>query len=39
MAPSVQLWLAPSEKVDLLASYTFTGRRTDSLFTIAVYDG
>ncbi len=39
LAPSVQLWLAPSEKIDLLASYTFTGRRTDSLFTIAVYDG
>jgi len=39
LAPSVQLWLAPSEKVDLLASYTFTGRRTDSLFTIGVYDG
>ena len=38
-APSIEFWLAPTEKIDLMASYALHHRKTDSLFTIAVYDG
>jgi hypothetical protein len=37
--PSVDLWFAPSEKVDILASYSLHQRKTESVFGIAVYDG
>jgi hypothetical protein len=39
VSPSVDLWFAPDEKVDILASYSYNKRKTDSLFGIAVYDG
>ena len=39
MAPSIDLWFAPDEKVDFLASYSYGRRKTESVFGIAVYDG
>ena len=39
MAPSVDLWYAPSEKVDFLANYAYGRRKTESVFGIAIYDG
>jgi hypothetical protein len=39
MAPSVDLWFAPNEKVDFLVNYAFGRRKTESVFGIAVYDG
>jgi len=39
MAPSVDIWFAPSEKVDFLANYAYGRRKTESVFGIAVYDG
>ncbi len=39
VAPSAEIWVAPTERFDFMASYTLHHRITDALYTIAVYDG
>jgi hypothetical protein len=39
LSPSVEAWLAPHDRIDLTANYTYHRRRTETLFVIPVFDG
>ncbi|MBN1568103.1 MAG: MtrB/PioB family outer membrane beta-barrel protein [Acidobacteria bacterium] len=39
LSPSGEIWIAPHDRIDITAGYTYHRRRTETLFSIPVLDG
>jgi len=39
LAPSAEIWFAPSERIDISANYSYSRRNTETLLVMPVFDG